>query len=89
MASQARLQATAVQEDAEALTKAVEEQLFKMTTPGYVLREMFQKKQSSTETIDDLHFNNKTSLDYSLKGPDRDSMIDVILTQTLIIQVQN
>jgi hypothetical protein len=44
MASQARLQATAVQEDAEALTKAVEEQLFKMTTPGYVLREMFQKK---------------------------------------------
>jgi len=60
-----------------------------MTTPGYVLREMFQKKQSSTETIDDLHFNNKTSLDYSLKGPDRDSMIDLILTQTLIIQVQN
>jgi hypothetical protein len=52
-----------------------------MTTPGYVLREMFQKKQSSTETIDDL--------DYSLKGPDRDSMIDLILTQTLIIQVQN
>jgi hypothetical protein len=49
-----------------------------MTTPGYVLREMFQKKQSSTETIDDLHFSNKTSLDYSLKGPDRDSMIDLI-----------
>jgi hypothetical protein len=24
-----------------------------------------------------------------LKGPDRDSMIDLILTQTLIIQVQN
>jgi hypothetical protein len=65
MASQARLQATAVQEDAEALIKALEEHLFETTTPGYVLREMFQKKQSSTETVDDLHFNNKTSLDYS------------------------
>ena len=89
MASQARLQATAVQEDAEALIKALEEHLFETTTPGYVLREMFQKKQSSTETVDDLHFNNKTSLDYSLRGRDRDSMIDLILTQTLIMQVQN
>jgi len=63
--------------------------LFETTTPGYVLREMFQKKQSSTAIVDDLHFNNKTSLDYSLKGRDRDSMIDLILTQTLIMQVQN
>ncbi len=65
MASQAHLQATAVQEEAEALIKALEEHLFETTTPGYVLCEMFQKKQSSTETVDDLHFNNKTSLDYS------------------------
>jgi hypothetical protein len=89
MASQACLQAKAVQEDAEALIKALEEHLFETTTPGYVLREMFQKKQSSTEIIDDLHFNNKTSLDYSLKGQDRDYMIDLILTQTLIMHVQN
>ena len=67
MASQARLQATAVQEDAETLIKALEEHLLQTTTPEYVLYEMIQKKQSSTETIDDLHFNNKTWLDYSLK----------------------
>jgi hypothetical protein len=89
MASQARFQTTEVQEDAEALIKALEEHLFETTIPGYVLSEMFQKKQSLTETIDDLHFNNKTLLDYSLKGRDRDSMIDLILTQTLIMQVQN
>jgi hypothetical protein len=87
MASQALLQATAVQEDAEALIKALEEHLFETTIPGYVLREMFHKKQSLTETIDDLHFNNKTLLDYSLKGRDRYSMIDLILNQTLIMQV--
>ena len=89
MASQALLQATAVQEDAEVLIKALEEHLFETTIPGYVLSEMFQKKQSLTETIDDLYFNNKTLLDYSLKGRDRDSMIDLILNQTLIMQVQN
>ena len=68
MASQACFQTTEVQEDAEALIKATEEHLFETAIPGYVLREMFQKKQSLTETIDDLHFNNKTWLDYNLKG---------------------
>ena len=68
MALQAHLQATALQEDAEALIKALEEHLFETTTLGYELREMFQKKQSSGKNIDDFHFNSETSLDYSLKG---------------------
>jgi hypothetical protein len=37
MASQARLQATAVQKDAETLIKALEEHLLQTTTPELVL----------------------------------------------------
>ena len=41
------------------------------------------------EKINDFHFNNQTLLDYSLKGWERDNIIDLILSQMLIMQVQN
>jgi hypothetical protein len=62
--------------------------LFETTTPGHVLHEMFQKKQSLTKTIDVFYINSKTLINYSLSCQDSDSMSDLILTQMLIMQVQ-
>jgi len=41
------------------------------------------------DKIYDFHFNNQTLLDYSLKGWERDNIIDLILSQMLIMQIQN
>ena len=41
------------------------------------------------EKINDFHFNNQTLLHYILKGWERDNIIDLILSQMLIMQVQN
>ena len=41
------------------------------------------------EKINAFHFNNQTLLHYSLKGWERDNIIDLILSQMLIMQVQN
>ena len=41
------------------------------------------------EKIYDFHFNNQTLLDISLKGWERDNIIVLILSQMLIMQVQN
>ncbi len=41
------------------------------------------------EKINAFHFNNQTLLHCSLKGWERDNIIDLILSQMLIMQVQN